>query len=79
MIVYMCVSMEKKAAGQSFGNDGGGSERLGHDMSKERNKRKPQLYMTVAKMGNAKCIEMHDLGEWEECKAMQKGVLSQIR
>lgn len=35
------VSMERKAAGQSFGNDGGG--RVGHDTSKERNKRKPQL------------------------------------
>lgn len=41
----------KKTAGQSFGNDGGGSGRVGHDMSKERNKRKPQLYKTVAKMG----------------------------
>lgn len=54
MIVYMCVSMERRAAGQSFGNDGGGSGRVGQDMSKERCKRKPQLYKTAANTG--KCL-----------------------
>lgn len=48
--VYMCF-YGKKAAGQSFGNDEGGSGRVRHDMPKERNKRKPQLYKTAAKMG----------------------------
>jgi len=45
--------MERSAAGQSFGNDGGGSGGVGQDMSKERYKRKPQLYKTVANTENA--------------------------
>lgn len=61
MIVYMCVSMERRAAGQSFGNDGGGSGRVGQGMSKERCKRKPQLYKTAGQHGKMlKCIETHE-------------------
>lgn len=61
MIVYTCVSMEKKQLDSLLGMMGVGSGRIGHDMSKERYKRKPQLYKTAAKMRKMlNCIETHD-------------------
>lgn len=59
--VYTRVSMEKNSWTVFLGMMGVGSGRVGHDASKEKYKRKLQLYKTVAKMRKMqKCIETHD-------------------
>lgn len=70
MIVYICVSMGKRQLDSLLGMMRVGVEEYVMICLKRGIKENRSCIRLRPRWEDAKCIETHDLGEWEECKAV---------